>query len=206
MSARFKIHGMTDEPGHCELCGTFCPRRRVAVELIADDGSTTGDVQLWGVVCAAEARHGRRDSTLARQLQGEAEEAGAYTGPARGRRRMPAGDRPRRQTRREAFRLAAIAEADARAVWFRTSSPVPAALAAAEADGRPWLAAEARYTNTGHPRAAGHAYRHDDGRHAIVNSTSPADVARFERHGFRHVAGAELANWPTVAEALAATA
>lgn len=199
---RFKIHGMTDEPGHCDLCGTYCPRRRVAVELIDADGSTTGDVQLWGVVCAAEARHGRRDSTLARMLRAEAEEAGAYAGPVPARRRLAAAT-PRRQTRKEAARLAALAAADARAVWFRTASPVAAELAAAEADGRRWLAAEARYLAAGHPRHAGHGYRHEDGRHAIVNAACPADVARFERHGFRHIAGAELAYWPTLAEALA---
>jgi hypothetical protein len=201
-ASRFKIYGMTDQPGHCELCGTYCPRRRVAVELILEDGSTTGDVQLWGVVCAAEARHGRRDSTLARMLRDEAEEAGAYAGPVPARRRRAAAT-PRRQTRKEAARLAAITAADARAVWFRTASPVAAELAAAEADGRPWLAAEARYLAAGHPRHAGHGYRHEDGRHAIVNANDPADVARFERHGFRHIAGAELANWPTLAEALA---
>jgi len=203
MSARFKIHGMTDEPGHCDLCGTYCPRRRVAVELIDTDGSTTGDVQLWGVVCAAEARHGRRNSTLARMLQAEAEEAGAYAGPVPARRRHARGPAPRRQTRKEAARLAALAAADARAVWFRTASTVPAELAAAEIDGRPWLAAEARYMAAGRPRHTGHGYRHEDGRHAIVDAADPADVARFERHGFRPVAGAELANWPTLAEALA---
>jgi hypothetical protein len=199
---RFKTLGITDEPGYCDLCGTRCPRRRVAVELIDADGSTTGDVQLWGVVCAAEARHGRRDSTLARMLRAEAEEAGAYAGPVPARRRRAAAT-PRRQTRKEAARLAAIAAADARAVWFRTASPVPAELAAAEADGRPWLAAGARYLAAGHPRHAGHGYQHEDGRRAIVNANDPADVARFERHGFRPVAGIALANWPTPAEELA---
>jgi len=119
------------------------------------------------------------------------------------RRRAARAAAPRRQTRKEAARLAAIAAADARAVWFRTASPVAAELAAAEVDGRRWLAAEARYLAAGHPRHAGHGYRHEDGRHAIVNANDPADVARFERHGFRHIAGAELANWPTLAEALA---
>jgi hypothetical protein len=231
MSARFKIHGMTDEPGHCELCGTYCPRRRVAVELIDTDGATTGDVQLWGVVCAAEARHGRRDGTLARMLQAEAEEAGSYAGPVAARRRPARAAAPRRQTRKEAARLAALAAADARAVWFRTASPVPAEVAAAEAGGRPctpggryythdagrlidstaellaedeprrWLAAAARYLAAGRPRHAGHGYQADDGRRAIVDATDPADVARFERHGFRPVAGAELARWPTLVTA-----
>jgi len=184
---RFKILGMTDEPGHCELCGTFCPRRRVAVELRYDDGSMSGDVQLWGVVCAAEARSGRRDSTIARQLQAEAEEAGDYTGPARSRRR-PAMPHARRQTRREAIAAAAALAAEARIVWFRTSSHVPAEVLAAEAGGRPWLAAEARFINAGHPPTTGRRYAHPDGRRAIVNSTSPTDLARFERHGFRPAA------------------
>lgn len=192
---RFRTLGMTDAPGHCDLCGTFCPRRRVAIELIDADGATTGDVQLWGVVCAAEARHGRRDATLARQLRDEAEEAGTYTGPASGRRggRGPA---PRRQTARQAARLAALAAADERIVWIRTTSPVPAELAAAAADGRPWLAAEARYIETGRRRDAGQHYAHADGRHAVVDATDPADVARFERHGFRPHAAGRLESWP----------
>lgn len=235
-ASRFKVHGITDEPGHCELCGTYCPRRRVAVELIDADGSTTGDIQLWGVVCAAEARHGRRDGTLARMLRAEAEEAGTYAGPIAARRRGGRGPAPRRQTRKEAARLAALEAAEARIVWFRTASPVPAEVAAAEAGGRPctpsgryythdggrsidstaelmagieanaphWLAAEARYLAAGHPRPAGHGYAHPDGRRAIVNSTSPADVARFERAGFARVPGAELASWPALEEATAA--
>jgi hypothetical protein len=208
---------MTDEPGYCDLCGTRCPRRRVAVELILEDGSTTGDVQLWGVVCAAEARSGRRDSAIARQLRAEAEEAGAYAGPARSRRR-PAMPHARRQTRREAIAAAAALAAEARIVWFRTASAVPAEVAAAEAGGRPctpggryythdggrlvdstdelmaddkrrrWLAAEARFINAGHPPITGRRYAHPDGRRAIVNSTSPTDLARFERHGFRPAA------------------
>lgn len=203
MPARFKVHGITDAPGHCELCGTYCPRRRVAVELIDSDGSTTGDVQLWGVVCAAEARHGRRDATLARMLRDEAEEAGTYNGPATGHRRPARAPAARRQTRKEAARVAALVAADARAVWFRTASPVSPELAAAEADGRPWLAAEARYMAAGHPRHAGHGYAHADGRRAIVNSASPADVARFERAGFERVAADDLAHWPPLAEVLA---
>lgn len=230
---RFKILGMTDSAGHCELCGTFCPRRRVAVQLVDVDGAANGEPQYWGVVCASEARHGRRDSTLARQLRAEAEEAGEYVGTAAGHRRGP---RPtvRRQSRREAARMAELAAADARAIWFRTASQIPAELLAAEAGGRPctpggryythdaaglvdstadleaeagrrqWLAAEARYLNAGQPRHAGHGYAHADGRRAIVNSTSPADVARFELAGFARVPGAELANWPANRFAVAA--
>ena len=67
----FRVLGIVDEPGHCELCGTLCPARRVAVELVE-----SGDVQYWGVVCAAEARSGRRSSAIARQLRDEAEAAG----------------------------------------------------------------------------------------------------------------------------------
>lgn len=192
---RFKTLGMTDEPGHCDLCGTYCPRRRVAVELVEADGSTTGDVQLWGVVCAAEARHGRRDASLARMLRAEAEEAGTYAGAAHGRRRGP---RPtvRRSTRRDAATAAARAFADGQAVWLRTAAPVAPELAAAELDGRPWLAAEARYRAAGRRRDAGQAYAHDDGRHAYVDAADPADVARFERAGFRPHAAGSLAQWP----------
>lgn len=188
---RFEVLGIVDEPGHCELCGTYCPARRVAVRL--PDGD---DVNYWGVVCAAEARSGRRDATIARQLRAEAEEAGAYGDdrPHAGRRLRPAP--VRRQTRREAVRLAAIEAADARAIWFRTSSPVPAALAAAEADGRPWLAAEHRYQAAGQPRATGEHYAHHDGRFAIVDAANPADVDRFARAGFTPHQCGPLSAWP----------
>lgn len=194
---RFEVLGIVDEPGHCELCGTYCPARRVAVRL--PDGD---DVNYWGVVCAAEARSGRRDATIARQLRAEAEEAGAYGDdrPHAGRRSRPAP--VRRQTRREAVRLAALDAAEARAVWLRTSSPVAATLAAMEADGNPWPAAEARYLAAGHSRASGHHYGHADGRRAIVNTASPADVARFERAGFTPDACGPLSAWPPL-EALA---
>lgn len=49
----FKILGMAEE-GTCERCGTNCPRRRVALQR---DG---GDVELWGVNCAAAARFGSK--------------------------------------------------------------------------------------------------------------------------------------------------
>ena len=123
---RFKTLGIIDEPGHCQLCGTYCPARRVAVELVDTDGAATGDVQYWGVVCAAEARSGRRDSTLARQLRQEAEEAGAYDTAGRphaGRRSRPT---VRRQTRRDAAAAAARAFTESQIVWARTAAPVPA--------------------------------------------------------------------------------
>jgi len=181
---RFKILGMTDEPGHCDLCGTFCPRRRVAVELRYDDGSMSGDVKLWGVVCAAEARSGRRDSTIARQLQAEAEEAGDYTGPARSRRR-PAMPHARRQTRREAARLAAIADADARAVWFRTSSHVPAAIAGEPGDTFDHVAAaDYRYRHAGRRPEGSYLVANDAGDLARVDGNDAADVARFDARGY----------------------
>jgi hypothetical protein len=184
MSTRFKTLGITDQPGHCDLCGTYCPRRRVAVELIDADGSTTGDVQLWGVVCAAEARHGRRDSTLARMLRDEAEEAGAYTGAVPARRRRAAAT-PRRQTRKEAERAAAQAAAEARIVWNRTACSVPADVAA-----DPEAAAGYRYRMMGRPMEGSYLAGHDDGRTARIDGNDLADVARFERCGFRRLAEA----------------
>lgn len=172
---RFKTLGMTDEPGYCDLCGTRCPRRRVAVQLIGDDGSEFGDVQLWGVVCAAEARHGRRDSTLARQLREEAEEAGAYAGPTGGRR----GPRPavRRQTRREAERVAALDAMERNAVWLRIASPVPAGT-----DDYP--AADYRYGQTGRPWAGSYYATDDAGQVCRIDGNDAADVERFTRRGF----------------------
>jgi hypothetical protein len=189
-ASRFKIHGMTDEPGHCELCGTYCPRRRVAVELIDADGSTTGDVQLWGVVCAAEARHGRRDSTLARMLRDEAEQAGTYTGAVPARRRPARGAAPRRQTRKEAARLAARAFAESQAVWLRTDAQVPASLNATLNH-----AAAYRYQQTRRPKAGAYFVADAAGRVAVVDGTDAADVELFARHGFSRSEFGAWSDW-----------
>lgn len=181
---RFKTLGMTDSPGCCDLCGTNCPRRRVAVQLIGDDGSEFGDVQFWGVVCAAEARHGRRDSTLARQMRDEAEEAGPYDGTARphaGRRAGPV----RRQTRRAAIAAAAAAAAEDRIVWARTSASVPDGLT-------PEAAAEYRYRQAGRRPECSYMTADAAGRLAAVDRTDPADVDRFARAGFTHAAWLDL--------------
>lgn len=202
---RFRILGMTDSPGHCELCGTYCPARRVAVEIIDADGAANGEPQYWGVVCAAEARSGRRDSAIARQLRAEAEQAGEYAAtatPRRGRRSTA----PRPLSRRAAQQLAAARAAEDRIVWFRASSPVPAALAADEANGCPWMAAEYRYLQAGRRRERGHYYADDSGRHVVVDATDAADVARFEACGFKADAHGPLSAWPPLADVLAATA
>lgn len=194
---RFKILGMTDSAGHCELCGTFCPRRRVAVQLVDVDGAANGEPQYWGVVCAAEARHGRRDSTLARQLRAEAEEAGEYAGPAAGHRRGP---RPtvRRQSRREAARLADLAATDARIVWARTAAEVPPQYRTATGVD----AAGYRYRLTGRRAEAGVFMVDAADRLAVVDTSDAADVARFERHGFRPSSWGRLVEWmPTPATA-----
>jgi hypothetical protein len=175
---RFEVLGIVDEPGHCELCGTYCPARRVAVRLADSD-----DVSYWGVVCAAEARSGRRDSTLARQLRQEAEEAGEYDAarPHAGRR---AGT-VRRQTRRAAIAAAAAAAAEDRIVWARTSSSVPAGLT-------PEAAAEYRYRQAGRRPECSYMTADAAGRLAAVDRTDPADVARFARAGFTHAAWLDL--------------
>lgn len=164
---RFRVLGIVDEPGHCELCGTFCPARRVAVEIIDADGAANGDTQYWGVVCAAEARSGRRDGTIARQLRAEAEEAGTYAAPAGPRRAR--GTAPRPLSRRAAVALAAARAADERIVWNRS--------AATEAD------ADARYRETGRRLKGSYLAAHA-GRLARIDGNDAADVARFEAAGF----------------------
>jgi len=189
---RFRVLGITDAAGHCELCGTFCPARRVAVELVDVDGATTGDVQYWGVVCAAEARSGRRDSTIARQLRQEAEHAGEYDAAGRphaGRRSRPA---VRRQSRREAAAAAARAFAESQIVWNRTASPVPAEHVTETGID----AAAYRYRKTGRPTAGAYFMADDDGRLAVIDGTDAADVELFTRHGFRPHAAGQLASWP----------
>lgn len=168
---RFEVLGIVDEPGHCELCGTYCPARRVAVRLAESD-----DVAYWGVVCAAEARSGRRDSTIARQMRAEAEEAGAYDGQAR----PHAGRRPgtvRRQTRRAAEAAAAAVATEARIVWARVASSVPAGMTAE-------AAANYRYRQTGRPAEGSYLAADVAGRLARIDGRDPVDVARFARAGF----------------------
>lgn len=168
---RFEVLGIVAEPGHCELCGTYCPARRVAVRLAESDA-----VAYWGVVCAAEARSGRRDSTIARQLREEAEEAGAYGDAPR----PHAGRRPgavRRQTRKEAAAAAARDFAEQQAIWLRTASPVPEGMTAE-------AAAEYRYRQTGRPAQGSYLAADAAGRLARIDGRDPVDVARFARAGF----------------------
>lgn len=70
----YKILGMTGE-GECQHCGAHCPRRRVAVQPVAADGGHVGDVEYWGVVCAGQARYGRRSAANGNRIQREAEQA-----------------------------------------------------------------------------------------------------------------------------------
>jgi len=188
---RFRVLGMTDAAGHCELCGTYCPARRVAVELVDTDGATTGDVQYWGVVCAAEARSGRRDSSIARQLRQEAEEAGAYD--AAGRPHAGRCSRPtvRRQTRREAAAAAARAFAESQAIWLRTAAPVPAEHVTETGID----AAAYRYRQTRRPTAGAYFMADDAGRLAVVDGDDAADVELFTRHGFKPHDAGRLSAW-----------
>ena len=68
-----KILGMAEE-GHCDHCGTMCPRRRVAVQVVYADNST-GDVEFWGVVCAGQIRYGNRSTSNGNRVRAEAENA-----------------------------------------------------------------------------------------------------------------------------------
>ncbi len=188
----FEVLGITNEPGCCELCGTYCPARRVVVQVYSDDGGDVGGEQYWGVVCAAEARSGRRDSTLARQIRQDAEEAGEYDASSRphaGRRRTSSPIR--RQTRAQAAAAAARAFAESQAVWLRTSSPVPA-----EYQTETGIDAAAyRYRRAGRPIAAAVLMADDAGRLAAVDAADAADVDLFARHGFKPHAAGSLAAW-----------
>lgn len=175
---RFKTLGMTDSPGHCDLCGTMCPRRRVAVELVLEDGSLTGDVQYWGVVCAAEARHGRRDSSLARMMRDEAEQAGTYDAASRPARVA------RARCRSTVRRQSSAAHRDALIVWTRTAGPLPGSFA-----GDKYAAADCRYRMTGRQTTKTHYGIDDAGNLARIDDNDPADVARFTARGFVHHCG-----------------
>ena len=56
----YKFLRVVANEGRCEKCGTVCPKRRVEVQPVDADGNTCGDVQLWGVNCAAFARYGSK--------------------------------------------------------------------------------------------------------------------------------------------------
>jgi hypothetical protein len=68
-----KILGMAEE-GHCDHCGTMCPRRRVAVQAVYADNST-GKVEFWGVICAGQVRYGSRSTSNGNRVRAEAENA-----------------------------------------------------------------------------------------------------------------------------------
>lgn len=190
--ASFEVLGITEEPGCCDLCGTWCPRRRVAVQLCDNDHGEIGDVQYWGVVCAAEARSGRRDSTIARQIRDEADEAGSYT-PGRHQARRGARSLPvRRQSRKAAAAAAAADFAARQIVWLRTAAPVPAEhVTATGVD-----AAAYRYRQTGRPIGGAYFAGDEAGRLAVIDGTDAADVARFQAAGFTNATWGRLADWP----------
>jgi hypothetical protein len=194
--ASFQVLGITEEPGCCDLCGTWCPRRRVAVQLSDNDHGEIGDVQYWGVVCAAEARSGRRDSTIARQIREEADEAGSYTPGRHHARHSARGVAARRQPRKRA----AVTFADRQVVWVRTASLVPA-----EHETETGVDAAAyRYRQTGRPTAGAYFASDDAGRLAVIDGTDSADVARFLAAGFSRSEWGNLADWLAPATAIGA--
>lgn len=63
----YKIMGMAEE-GKCEHCGANCPKRRVYVMPLESDGSHSGDVQAWGVICASKVRGQKGTATDVKYL------------------------------------------------------------------------------------------------------------------------------------------
>jgi hypothetical protein len=194
--ASFEVLGITDAPGCCDLCGTWCPRRRVAVQLSDNDHGEIGDVQYWGVVCAAEARSGRRDSTIARQIREEADEAGSYTPGRHHARHSARGIAARRQPRK----TASATFADRQIVWIRTASPVPAKYETENGVD----AAAYRYRQTGRPTGGAYFASDDAGHIAVIDGADRADVARFLAAGFTIAAWGRLADWPASGVAVGA--
>lgn len=73
--ANYKTLGVAEE-GHCEKCGTSCPRRRVAVVPVDADGNwSSDDVQYWGVNCAALAKFGSKAARHQSRILAEADQA-----------------------------------------------------------------------------------------------------------------------------------
>ena len=57
---QYKYLRVVANEGRCEKCGTVCPKRRVEVLPVDENGAASGDVLLWGVNCAAFARYGSK--------------------------------------------------------------------------------------------------------------------------------------------------
>ena len=71
----YKFLRVVANEGRCERCGTVCPKRRVEVQPVDADGNTCGEVQLWGVNCAAYARYGSKSQRHQSSVVAEANEA-----------------------------------------------------------------------------------------------------------------------------------
>jgi len=57
---QYKYLRITSNEGRCERCGTNCPKRRVEVQPVDENGASVGEIQFWGVNCAAFARYGSK--------------------------------------------------------------------------------------------------------------------------------------------------
>jgi hypothetical protein len=71
----YKFLRVVASEGRCEKCGTVCPKRRVEVLPVDADGNACGEVQLWGVNCAALARYGSKSQRHQSSVVAEATEA-----------------------------------------------------------------------------------------------------------------------------------
>jgi hypothetical protein len=71
----YKFLRVTSNEGRCEKCGTVCPKRRVEVLPVDADGNACGEVQLWGVNCAAQARYGSKARKYQERVVVEADTA-----------------------------------------------------------------------------------------------------------------------------------
>lgn len=73
--ANYKTLGVAEE-GHCEKCGTACPKRRVAVVPVDAAGNwSSDDVQYWGVNCAALVKFGSKSARHQSRVLAEADQA-----------------------------------------------------------------------------------------------------------------------------------
>ena len=151
----YKTLGVVEE-GKCDRCGTNCPKRRVAVQSI--DG---GEIERWGVNCAAYAQHGSKSARHQSAVLAEAQKA----------------DRDREYHEREKLaRVAVVGKS------YDSGGPATVVLCRGGLDSE--SLANRLYRRTGRGIVGSYFARGPQGDVVRVDGSDSKDVSFFESRGF----------------------
>jgi hypothetical protein len=158
----YKFLRVVASEGRCEKCGTVCPKRRVEVLPVDADGNACGEVQLWGVNCAALARYGSKSQRHQSSVVAEATEA------------------ERQRTAWERQNLARVA-AVSRSYDFGAAVVV---CGSGEGNDSPGNVANRLYHRTGRSLVGSYFARGPQGEVVRVDGSDAADVQFFVDRGY----------------------